>query len=698
MIIFLLSLLSLHSLTGRAAESLECKARYDSLGIPHEVVSSLEHFYFCFGYHHGKDRAWEMDYFRRVAQGRNAEVLGYSQLKSDLMMRLLNLPAVAERILDSMKSEERKLLEYYAQGANKGFEEGKEAQEFIDLGYVPEPWRPIDTLSVLLVQSFDQTRKTFSNDYLEEQHQETWGDKASELFNEEGMPWENNILKEGEYPEEKIRNQEVNRVQKKYKLWSSFPSVFGEKSGSNNWVISGEKSKTGNAILANDPHLDLKTPLFWYWVHLKSPSFESIGASLPGVPVIASGTNGKVAWGLTNAYINSADAVFLKDPSNDSIESFRPTVWIKFWFFKIPFFFKSFERLKSGHPILPLETQRDDKVALRWTGFSLKPEEVLPMFDLNTVQNVEEMNALLQTIGIPAWNFVFADTKGDIGFRVVGNAYRHVEKTPYGISVESVEKFHNEDFLSPEERPHILKPARNYVYTANNRHWPLDAAFYGGRAYSFSFRGFRIDELLQGQHDTESFKAIQCDRQVVDARFFLPEIFKYIESPILSSWKMNAGDDSAELSLYRRLMDIMMEEWKVNEYALYRLLQKVTPERKNEVQKFYERALKDVQGRGWAEFHRLGFNHLSKNEEWVFSPEMPGVGDNHTVDPGTSRWNESKKIYEQYSGASMRMIIEMSERPKIHLVLPGFNREYSQNSESTPWKEWRDCRYSEVSF
>ena len=681
-----------------SASSSKCKARYDNLGIPHVEVSSNEDFYFCFGYHHGKDRAWQMDYFRRVAHGRNAEVLGFSQLKSDLMMRLLDLPSVANKLWETFNPSQRETFLHYTHGVNEGFKEGREASEFEDLNYSPEDWKPEDTIALLLIQSFDQTKKSFSSDYLEEKSKEEWKEKAEALFDEDGLPWENTILKDGEYPKKVASVNTSTTSIPTVKLWAKFPEVFGKESGSNNWVVSAKKSKTGNAILANDPHLDLKTPLFWYWMHLKSPKLEVIGASLPGVPVVVSGTNGKVAWGLTNAYLNAADVVFLTKPPSESFKTIRPVVWVKFWFFKIPFFFKTFEKLTSDHPILPLEVENDQKLALKWTGFDLKADEVLPMLKLVTAKDVGEMNSTLGEVGIPAWNFVFADTKGDIGFRVVGKTYRHVSKTSYGISSESIEDFKSAKYLSKEERPQVLRPERNYVYSANNRHWPMDAAFYGGRAYSFSFRGLRIDELLQGQHDPESFKAIQCDHQVVDARFFLPLLFNHIESPLLANWNMMATDGSVELSVYRRLIDIMMTEWKVNEYALYRLLLERTPERKKAVQKFYELALKDVDGRSWKDFHTLSFDHLSKNDIWKFAPRMPGVGDNHTVDPGTAKWNSEDKIFEQYSGASMRMIIEMKERPSIQLVLPGFNRNYTSEKAGNPWQDWKECKYSEVSF
>lgn len=682
-----------------SAWSFTCKPQYDSLGIPHETSSSLPEMYYCFGYHHGKDRAWEMDFLRRVAQGRNAEHLGFAHLKSDLMMRLLNLPERAKNLWDAFAPEERVFFQHYVDGVNAGFQIGKEAKEFKDLGYEPEAWTPQDSLTLLFTQSFDQTRKTFFKDYQEEKSKEDWGDKAAALFDHDGMPWENTILKNGEYLKKAASKTSQIRAQEKVKLWAPFPTIFGEESGSNNWVVSAKNSKTGKAILANDPHLDLKTPLFWYWLHLKSPEGEWIGASLPGVPVIATGTNGKVSWGLTNAYINTADVIFIKDPDESQFETIRPTVWVKFGPFKLPFFFKSFQRLKStGQPILPLELKRDDKMVVRWTGFSITPKDVLPIFDFLKAKNVVELDEVLKRFNIPAWNFVFADRKGDIGFRLVGKSYKHTEKLPWGIPMESMDEFLKEEYLDPMEKPHVLKPARGYIYTANNRHWPQDSAFYGGRGYTMAFRGYRIDELLQGKHDPESFKAIQCDTQVVDAKFFLPKLLKYVSSPELSNWDLAASDTSVPLSLYRRLMDISMEEWKVDEYALYRLLDNLSEDQKKDLKKFFERTKQDVQNRGWGEFHRLGFKHLSNDERWVFSPEIAGVGDNHTVNPGTSSWLPDKKIYQQFSGASMRMIIEMTDRPQIQLVLPGLNRDYSNNGKETPWQDWKNCKYTKVTF
>jgi penicillin G amidase len=681
-----------------AQPELKCQSSYDHLHIPHVSTNSLQEYYYCFGFFHGKDRAWEMDYFRRVAQSKNAEVYGFSHLKSDLMMTLLDFPRQAANLWKNTPQDKRQWLEAYAEGVNAGFKTGKLAREFQDLNYLPEPWLPEDTYTVLLLQSFDQTRKAFTKDHEEEVAREHWKEKAENLFSEENVPWENNILKEGEYPKQGKTLKKTSQKENQFKLWSDFPSVFGEESGSNNWVINKKKSKSGYAILANDPHLDLKTPLFWYWIHLKSPKGNVIGASLPGVPIVVSGTNGKVAWGLTNAYINTADAVYLKNPPADYIQSFRPTVKVKIGPWTLPFFFKSFEKTITGLPVLPLDVESEDKIVLKWTGFSLSPEKILPMFDILHVNNVKEMQTLLKSTDLPAWNYVFADTSGEIGFQVVGKAYKHEERTPFGISALTPKELSAEEFLDPDERPGILNPSRNYIYTANNRHWPSDARYYGGRAYSYSFRGLRIDELLKGKQDVGSFQKIQCDRQVVDARFFIPLIQKYLNVEEFRDWNLEADEDTYTTSLYRRFMDILMEEWKVNEYALYRLLEAADTIKTQELKKALTQARKEIKNKKWSELHRISFKHLSKNGEWTFAPELAGVGDTHSVNPGTAKWDPDRQIYEQYSGASMRMIIEMKKNPEIWLTLPGLNRNYTGKPDPKNWLGWKNCLYQKIDY
>ena len=70
--------------------------------------------------------------------------------------------------------------------------------------------------------------------------------------------------------------------------------------GSNNWVISGEKTESGKPLLANDPHLGLATPSVWYQMHLKGPDVDVSGVIFAGVPGIILGHTDEIAWGVTN--------------------------------------------------------------------------------------------------------------------------------------------------------------------------------------------------------------------------------------------------------------------------------------------------------------------------------------------------------------------------------------------------------------
>lgn len=681
------------------SQTYPCDSTTGALDIVTQNVRSEDEFYFCFGYHHGKDRAWMMDFFRRSAQGKNAEVLGFDHLKSDLMMRLLDLEGLASKIWNNYPDNEKHKLNAYSRGVNFGFIEGRKAKEFQAAGYEPEDWKPEHSLQVSLLQSFDQTRKTFVTDWKQEKMKSTWKERAALLMENDDPPWENTILKKGEYPSRQTPSQTSSVLRDgKVNLWANFPEVFGVESGSNNWVVSGKKTMTGKAMLANDPHLDLKTPLFLYWIYLRSEKESVMGASIPGVPVVVSGTNGNVAWGITNAYINTADAVFVSDLPKDELETIRPVVWIKIWFLKIPFFFKSFERTKTGFPVLPLEIERDDKMFLKWTGFQLRPSDIIPMFSLPEVKTVDDMDEKLKQAGIPAWNFVFADNNGEIGYRVIGNAYKHEGPTPFGMKTLTYQELQSYVTLAPEERPHVMRPKREYVYSANNRHWPVDSVLNGGRGYSFSFRGNRIDELLSERQSLESFKKIQCDRQAVDAKYFVPKLLKSAKLPELEKWDYDSSELLVAPGIYRRFMDLLMGKWDVNEYGLWRLLDELTESMRSEMLATYQEALKDINNRSWGEVHRLKFAHLSQNKDWVFAPEIGAPGDNHSVDPGTSDWNEDRKVYEHVSGASMRMIIEMEDRPKIHLVLPGFNRDYTTKTEKDPWKDWKDCKYTTFSM
>ena len=81
-------------------------------------------------------------------------------------------------------------------------------------------------------------------------------------------------------------NDFTNALPEFYDLYSS----FGPALGSNSWVLGPSRTKSGNAILANDPHIGFTNPSIWYEAHLKYERFESYGFHLPRVSEAGGGT------------------------------------------------------------------------------------------------------------------------------------------------------------------------------------------------------------------------------------------------------------------------------------------------------------------------------------------------------------------------------------------------------------------------
>lgn len=99
---------------------------------------------------------------------------------------------------------------------------------------------------------------------------------------------------------------------------------FSDSSGSNNWVVGGEKSATGQPLLANDPHLDAMMPSIWYETGLHGAGFDVTGVSLPGCPLVVIGRNKDISWGITNLPADVQDFFIEKiNPSNGMQYEFK---------------------------------------------------------------------------------------------------------------------------------------------------------------------------------------------------------------------------------------------------------------------------------------------------------------------------------------------------------------------------------------
>jgi penicillin amidase len=284
------------------------------------------------------------------------------------------------------------------------------------------------------------------------------------------------------------------------RLTESDPTI-----GSNNWAVSGTRTKTGAPILCNDPHLNTSMPSLWYAMQLHAPGINCMGVSLAGLPEIIIGFNDSIAWGLTNAQRDlvdwyriefeneSMDKYLLNErwiPSHKRVEEFKvrgqesfyDTVVYTTWG---PVMFD--HSFRGEHEL--------NHYAYRWISHD-PSDELDAIYKLNRAQSFKDYMDALNMYSAPAQNFVFASVAGDIAIRVQGK-YPVRRKYEGKYVIDGTNSQHIwQAYIPNDQNPVVKNPERGFVSSANQ--YPTDATYpYYITATSFeAYRNRRINQVL----------------------------------------------------------------------------------------------------------------------------------------------------------------------------------------------------------
>ncbi|MFJ9375271.1 GNAT family N-acetyltransferase [Streptomyces sp. NPDC101455] len=241
----------------------------DAWGIPHLRADNADELARAQGRVTALDRGWQIEVERHRAQGTSASFLGVHALPWDLFARRVRLDDTARRCFEALERrdpETARWVRAYVEGVNEGLVEGASAPEFANSGLTHGHWDPWTPLGIWLA-----THILFA-----------------------GFPaklWR----------EEAIRHLGPDAV-------GLFATDGPGTSGSNGWLVGGERTTSGRAVLAGDPHRFIEDPGVYQQVHLSCPEFDVVGLTVPGVPGIAHfGHTGTVAWAITNAMADYQD-------------------------------------------------------------------------------------------------------------------------------------------------------------------------------------------------------------------------------------------------------------------------------------------------------------------------------------------------------------------------------------------------------
>ena len=468
----------------------------DRWGIPHVHATNDADLFFAFGYATAQDRLFQLDFVRRRARGRLAEVLGPEAVESDLLYRTIGLGSIADREVDTLPGEVRALLTAYSAGVNAVIDASRDNLpiEFDLLDYRPDPWQPADSLAILGDFRWYLTGR-FPVIVIPELVKRALGEGP--LYQEflEGELDDESILLPGEYAA-------APAVRGRAGITSG---DSGDGSGSNNWVLAGTRTTTGQPLVASDPHIPFAAVSIWQEVHLGGGSFQVAGVALAGTPAVMIGRNVDVAWGITNNICSQRDLYQEKtDPAHPGCFLFDGT-WEPARVRDEVIHVKGAEpvrkvvRASRNGPIvdevLPGPARGTGPVTLRWLG--AEPCGWLTaLLNMNRARNAAELRAATRPWLVPTFSLVFADRQGHIGYHCAGRIpVRRLAERGYRPGWDPRHQW--DGVLSFEDMPYLDDPARGFLITANNRVAGDDYPFPLSGTWAIGHRAGRCRELLQ---------------------------------------------------------------------------------------------------------------------------------------------------------------------------------------------------------
>jgi penicillin amidase len=522
--------------TRRAAVRQSVQIDRDRWGIPHIYAANDEGLFFGFGYALAQDRLFQLDYLRRRGSGRLAEILGpggaelellarvtgiRSVPELDLLARTVGIRRIAEKEWDALSEEPRAGLVAFSRGINALMEETRERPpiEFDLLDYRPEPWSPVDCLTIEGEFRWYLTGR-FPVIVIPELARRVLGEGPLYRAFLQVEEDQESILPPGSYPRAWCGTQLVGTA-------AGDPEAA---QGSNNWVLAGSRTSTGKPLLASDPHIAFDAVSCWYEVHLCGGSFNVTGAAYVGMPAVLFGRNERVAWGCTNNICSQRDLYqektdpahpncFLYDGRWEPAQQREEVIHVK----GAGSVTKTIRYSRNGpivDEVLPPLARQTGPVALRWLGTD-HGGWLTALLAANRARGAVEFREALRPWHVPTFSVVFADTDGHIGYQGVGRIpLRKVWERGYRPGWDPEHQWLG--VVPFDGMPRLADPERGWLATANNRPAPEDFPYPLSGTWSDGLRARRIRQMLEArdvlslddcaamQRDTLSLRAVRC--------------------------------------------------------------------------------------------------------------------------------------------------------------------------------------------
>ncbi len=505
--------------------------RRNALGMPLIEARNEHDALFALGYVHAGDRLSQMVGMRLMAEGRLAEMLGPGVLDIDRFMRAMSLRKQAESLYRQASPRLRQDFEVYARGVNAYLFRHRDRlpMDLAESGYQPPYWTPEDSVLLFCLENFALSTNL---------QEEIAALGLAQKVGTKQLAWLTPI-----YPDEPLPVEEAGKLAD-LDLGGQIPGLAALHdtaavvatlnmlgvAASNNWAIAPHGSRLGKSLLANDTHLPLALPSLWNFVHIRSPQRQIAGVSLAGIPLVAAGFNGKLAWGMTMVMADTQD-LFLERLKLEGgrLYYLADGQWLPTRERQETFIVKGAEPVRETlhetrhgpllnsllgerkHPLQPLSLSSGYGLALQRTP--LEDDRSLDAFlQLSHARSMEEAFAAASELRAMGLNLIFADAE-HIGWQVTGRYPNRRNGLGLLPSPGWDGTYDWDGFADPMLHPYDQDPAQGWLGTANQRTVPRGYGMQLSSTWYYPGRAERIAELAgRGRHDARSMIAMQYDQ------------------------------------------------------------------------------------------------------------------------------------------------------------------------------------------
>ncbi|MEI3802708.1 MULTISPECIES: penicillin acylase family protein [unclassified Chitinophaga] len=518
----------------------------DSLGIPHIFGKDNNSLAYATGYMHARDRYFQMEILAHSVMGKLSEIIGPDGIPSDRLWKSFEIENKALAVMDSLSVTDPGLVSYlnaYTQGINDYIHaERKDRRDpaYLCWGYSPQPWKAYYTLLIQWYLSFDLS---YYDDYVSRQE---ILDKLPRHIQE--------ILYPQSPDNEPVIIPSVHPAPLSMKQnGPAMPKVFDQASkntyaarpvysslGSNNWVVGPTATANQESFLCNDLHLFLTNPNIFYEVQLHSDSMNIYGFTIPGVPVVLTGHNEKVAWGITNGGWDVTEQYLLRTDPRDASRYWLNGQWEKMTTRKFTI------AVKGQQPVIhtvnytvfgPVSKKGAFTCATRWHP-ALSNYSIRAFWKMNSATDWNSFRASLREYDYPSQNFAFMDVNGNVGMQCAGRMPVKPAAYEGGMLDGTVSPEYG--YLPFDSLPASLNPQQGYLFSANQQP-AKDNHYYANRWFDDLYRPKRINELLlagKGKITREDMRKMQTDVTDLAVNDLRHLLVKYTDTARLGSdWK-----------------------------------------------------------------------------------------------------------------------------------------------------------------